>query len=466
MLTLVGLAYLCFVIYGSLVPLSFRPMSMAAALDEFSAIAYLDLGIGSRADWVANILLFVPLTFLWTGVFEPRSPGGIRVLASIMVFAGAFGVSVLIEFTQLFFPPRTVSINDIIAETLGAAIGIALWWLAGKRLMQWLQSLPLAQGKQGVAERLVAVYLLLLFGYNILPLDLTLSPVELYHKWGEGRVLLVPFSAAYPTLALQAYDLFSDVAVWIPAAMLWAYAYKTSTMRIWWYVLGSALALEILQLFVYSRVSDTTDIFTAAVGGAIGLWIARAWQAKVPQQGSGNDRAAPGRSTLLPWLVLAAWLAVVLTVFWYPFDFNFDRAFVRDRLLGARRLPFEALYFGTEFRAITEVIHKAGFMLPFGALLGYVFNRGARRLPRGLVHAAAILVIVLVAAVIEAGQLFLPAKIADMTDVMLESAGAVVGYFVGLAAVSAARRSAVPMYVAGPSGRDTRTLNTPGVWRG
>ena len=439
-LAIVGLAYLCFVIYGSLVPLSFRPMPLAGALDAFSRIAYLDLGIGSRADWVANILLFIPLTYLWTGVLEAPRPGAMRVLVAIVVFASALGLSILVEFTQLFFPPRTVSINDILAEAIGAAIGISIWWLTGKWLMHWLRSLPLAQGSRGVAERLLTVYLLLVFGYNVMPLDLTLSPVELYHKWREGRVLLVPFSAAYANLAQQVYDLLSDTVVWVPVAMLWAYAYKTSTRKIWWYVLFAAMTLEFLQLFVYSRVSDSTDILTAGIGGAIGLWIARARQKSAPQRETSTGRGVHSSTGRLPWLAVVVWLAVVLTVFWYPFDFSFDRDFVRSRLLESRRAPFEALYFGTEFRALTEVLHKAGFMLPLGVLLGYIFNNGTRRLPRGLVHAAAILVVVIVAASIEAGQLFLPGKIADLTDVLLESAGAIAGYFVGVAAVSASRR--------------------------
>ena len=59
------LGYTAFVIYGSLVPLRFRARPLDEAWAYFQQIPYLELGIGSRADWVANILLFVPLAFLW-----------------------------------------------------------------------------------------------------------------------------------------------------------------------------------------------------------------------------------------------------------------------------------------------------------------------------------------------------------------------------------------------------------------
>ena len=66
------LGYSAFVIYGSLVPLHFQRQPLDEAWAYFQQIPYLDLGIGSRADWVANILLFVPLAFLWHGVLWPR----------------------------------------------------------------------------------------------------------------------------------------------------------------------------------------------------------------------------------------------------------------------------------------------------------------------------------------------------------------------------------------------------------
>ena len=60
---LVGL-YAAFVVYGSLVPLEYRPLPPGEAWARFQQIPYLNLGVGSRADWVANGVLYVPLGFL------------------------------------------------------------------------------------------------------------------------------------------------------------------------------------------------------------------------------------------------------------------------------------------------------------------------------------------------------------------------------------------------------------------
>ena len=102
-------------------------------------------------------------------------------------------MSVGIEFTQLFFPQRTVSQNDILAETLGGLIGVLVWWGTGRRFVDWLQSWQHTHSRAALAERLAWVYLAGVLVYNVLPLDLTISLVEVFHKWREGKVNLIPF---------------------------------------------------------------------------------------------------------------------------------------------------------------------------------------------------------------------------------------------------------------------------------
>ena len=66
---LYALVYSAFVIYGSLVPLDFRALPLDDAMARFSQIQLLKLGVGSRADWVANLILYVPLGYLILGAF-------------------------------------------------------------------------------------------------------------------------------------------------------------------------------------------------------------------------------------------------------------------------------------------------------------------------------------------------------------------------------------------------------------
>ena len=425
-----GLAYLAFVIYGSLVPLDFHHRSWDSAWQAFMAIPYLDLGISSRADWVANILLFIPLTFIWLGVLWHHSSLVLKLLASFVILMLAVALDISIEFTQLFFPPRTVSLNDIYAETLGACMGITLWWVYGEKLSAWLDRWASVKGNTGMAERLLQLYLFGLFTYNLLPLDLTLSPVEIFHKWREGRVILIPFSYAFDDLQQALYGLISDVASWMPVAFLWRLSSKRSASFIWLYVVGAAVLLEFLQLFVYTRISNVTQIFTAGMGAALGLLLANLVyknKFEMVATGSGKD----GRATrLLAWLAATLfWVGVIVTVFWYPFDFHYSRELVAQHLPDMLKVPFVTYYYGTEYRAITEVLHKTGFFFPLGVLLGYGVSHIRDYFWRPIAGSFAVLTLGLTAFGIELGQVFLPGKYADITDCVLELSGGLAGYW-------------------------------------
>ena len=424
-----ALAYTVFVIYGSLVPLDFRSRSFADALSAFSDIRYLQLGVASRADWVANILLFIPLAFLWLATVWPQRLFT-RLLLSAIVGLSCTSLSIAIEFTQTFFPPRTVSLNDLLAEAIGTAAGLVLWWTVGSRIVAWLEGWSLAHGTPAVSEQLLYGYLFLLIGYNILPLDLTLSPVELFHKWREGRVLLIPFSATYQSTAQMLYDVASDIAIWIPVGFLWSRSARATERRIFCYLIVCAAALEFLQLFVYSRTSDTTDVLTAAAGGWLGIAVARGFA------GTNTLTHRASKPTMVGWHVIAwllatfIWLCALSVVFWYPFDFRNDWGFVQQRLENLRRVPFEAYYWGSEFKAVTEMFHKTGFFFPLGGLfaIGVVHLRRRFAIPAGFLHVVSVGLVAAVAAMIEAGQLFLPKKNADVTDWVLETLGGLGGY--------------------------------------
>lgn len=426
-LTLAALAYLAFAVYGSLVPLDFRPRPLAQAWAAFREVPFLELGIASRADWVANLLLFIPLAFLWTGALTLGRSLPWRVAASLFILGAGIALSVGIEFTQLFFPPRTVSQNDILAEALGALIGVAAWWSAGGRLVRWYEGWREPGTPSGLAQRLLWAYLAVVFAYGVLPLDLTLSVVEIFHKWREGKLNLIPFAALPPDPAHALYDLASDALLWLPPAMLWRLGGRCGTGGAVGRAFGAAVLLEFLQLFVYSRVSDLTDLFTAALGAAAGGGLG------AHLAGAGRERLGVHTAWAHPsprWLPLGlalAWIGGLMALFWYPFDFRTDRAFVSERLGSFGNVPFMAYYYGTEFRAVTEVLHKLVFFAPLGALLAW-FVSGLPWLWRGWATAASMLVIAGTALGIELGQVLLPDKNPDSTDGFLEGLGGLAGF--------------------------------------
>lgn len=435
--------YGLFVIYGSLVPWVYVDRSLADALQAFTRIPFLQLGIGSRADWVANLLLFIPLTFLAAALFAADGSGGRRMAVSLLIAAAATALAVSIEFTQLFFPQRTVSQNDIWAESLGGLVGLGLHGFWGERFQRWLGGFWRLQQQKDRLDRLLHAYLILLFIFNVLPLDLTLNPVELFHKWTQGRVVLLPFAGLKGDWFNGLYETATDALIWLPAGVLWALRARSTGGRVVRQALLAALVIELLQLFVYSRVTDVTDVCLAGVGAWLG------W--RVVQRTAG---ALPRFVGLLAhrWLVLwLGWAALTLGVFWFPFNFSLDGLSLSAASSAFTRLPFTTYYFTSEYHAINELLRKLGFFLPGGLLLGLAlyktdgFKRRATLAP--------MLLLVLLAATVEVGQLALPEKVADLTDALLESGGGILGYLIALWVGSAGRTPVSPpaSYRAGSS---------------
>jgi len=418
-----GLLYLAFVVYGSLVPLDYHALPWDTAVAKFHDIPFLDLGIGSRADWMANLLLFIPLAFLWSGALTHGRHPAVAALATLLVLALAAALSLGIEFSQLFFPQRTVSQNDIAAEVLGAVIGTACWWGFGARLLAWYDGWHREREPAALAERAAWAYFIVLVGYNVLPLDLTISVVEVYHKWQEGKLNLIPFAGlpADPVHAL--FELVTDAVIWVPLAWLWHARPGRDSVKAWRMAFLAAASLEFMQLFVYSRVSDVTDLFTGALGASLGAWLGKR------QFGGARPHGRPDSSLWLRIALAVIWVLLLLGVFWYPFDFRANGDFVRERMEFLNRVPFQVYYYGTEFRAITEVFHKTLFFAPLGALLAWWVSGLSWRW-RGYAAAAALAAIIMVALGIELGQVLLPGKYPDTTDWFLESVGGVLGYIV------------------------------------
>jgi glycopeptide antibiotics resistance protein len=422
------LAYLAFVIYGSLVPLDFKPMPLDQAIAQFRQVPFLELGIGSRADWVANLLLFIPLTFLWTGALAHGRGLVVGVSASLFVLVCAVALSVGIEFTQLFFPQRTVSQNDMFAEALGGLLGVAAWWSLGPRWMAWYQGWRKARAPAETAERLAWAYLVVTFAYGVLPLDLTISGVEIFHKWREGKLNLIPFAALPGDPAYAVYELASDALLWLPPALLWRFHAGRTTLQAWKMTFAAVVLLEFLQLFVYSRVSDVSDLFTGALGAWAGAWMGGRLAGQPRRHGTAPaSRRSSGGVHWLPLGLALGWVGVLVVVFWYPFDFHIDGAFIRERLGFLSKVPFETYYYGTEFRAVTEVFHKLLFFAPLGFFLAWFVARVSWRW-RTVAGLAAFLALLAVPLGIELGQVLLPDKFPDTTDWVLESLGGGLGY--------------------------------------
>lgn len=79
------------------------------------------LVVGGMADAAANVVLFIPLGFLWR-LSRPRADDR----WALSVLAGGAALSACIELTQLFLPGRYPAVLDVVANGCGAMVGALL----------------------------------------------------------------------------------------------------------------------------------------------------------------------------------------------------------------------------------------------------------------------------------------------------------------------------------------------------
>jgi VanZ family protein len=419
--------------YGSLVPLQLAPLSWDEAVQQFREIPYLSLSVESRADWVANLLLFVPIGFWALGTLTvDRRSIWLKCLSLIFVVLVCGAFSVALEFAQLWFPPRTVSQNDIAAECLGAVAGAVLWLVTGPALTDWIRGCRAHRQAGHRIQWLLEVYLLSFLLYSFLPLDLTISLDELAQKFHSGRIELVPFGDfrwGYDSF----FGLFRDFVTYVPVGMLaavWRLGDRTAPRTVAAAAGGGfvvALGIELGQIFVYTRHSSVGDVLVGTLGAALGGWLMGRWGSAA----GGVRFERPERR--LRWSAYfgaaALGYAVLLSFFfclpWQPIN---DAELLRTRFEGFFAVPFAALYWGSEYNAISDILRKFFVFGGLAVLLTLaVWCLDAPGRVHSLLLVLAFGAVVGVAVAIEMLQVFFPPRVSDVTDVILAAIGAVMG---------------------------------------
>ena len=341
---LAAAAALALAVYGSLVPLHYTARSFGEAVEAFRQIPYLSIGPGGRADWVSNILLFVPLGYLWLAAFTVDvQRSWVRVSAAVAVAASLASLAVTVEFTQLWFPPRTVSQNDIIAEAIGGAAGTLLWLGTGQSTAEWLRAVARTRRRSDRFVQLLQVYLVGFIAYAILPLDLTISSGDLLDKLRNGRLVLVPFSDMRAD-AESAYGLVRDVVVFFPIGILlsrWRTPENSPVRSLGITTLLGALvagAIELSQVFVLTRYASTTDVVMAAVSAFGAAVVMQRWAGS---SAGTSTTAGPASRHGRYWLCGAlVWAVVIVVIFCAPFDVSGSSQEWRARYEGIWAVPF------------------------------------------------------------------------------------------------------------------------------
>ncbi|MDR3533270.1 MAG: VanZ family protein [Rhodopila sp.] len=274
----------------------------------FLATPYVAHGSDQRADWVANLLMLIPFGFLVAGTVWPSRPA-FRLPAAIGTVLICVATILTIKYLQLFFPPRTVTLNYIVAQTLGSVIGCACFAASHRRF-----SLAGRRGDPVAALVLfLRLYLVALLIFLLMPLDFALSAADLQTQIERFPDTLLALPGGDRPLAMRAILIAAAGAAFIPVGMLLTFV-KAGVYRVRRGILSVAcIGLAITTgVFAFSTlVISAAPMMVSIVYRSCGIVLGAVWIRWLSRQ---DPDALRGRlRRLVPWAIVP-YLVVLLLV--------------------------------------------------------------------------------------------------------------------------------------------------------
>lgn len=409
---LFSLIYSLFIVYGSLVPLDYHPKPFELAWQSFKRIPYLNLGAASRADWIANIILYIPLTFSLSTYFKNKVKSSVQFFVlAFLTLAFSLALAITVEFCQQFFPPRTVSLNDLIAETIGSMLGLVLGYRYGKRFTKLYQHI-LAGGKEAFIASAI-LYTIGYFAISFFPYDFVTSFQELQDKLASENSAILFASGCGDSLRCSA-KISSEIVMAIPLGVFFSVIFKWHPQRLTAVMLMGfifGVIIETVQFFLVSGVSQGLSILTRVIGMGLGEKLYNRLVLQHHTFPSLNYRKYLA-ILLIPYLLSIAYLNG-----WSLSNLELTGNAI-GKLSKINWLPFYYHYYSTESVALTSLLSISLMYTPVGFGLwlwrssANTNSGSSRKLTAGLFAAGLSLIM-------EAGKLFFVGKHPDPTNVLI-----------------------------------------------
>ena len=407
------LLYATFMAYGSLVlsPFGwhFVPRDPAEMWRLFLATPFFDNASDQRPDWIANLLMAIPLGFLASGTLASSRGAVLRVLGTMVALLISIAFVLALKYGQLFFPPRTVSLNYIIAQSIGVCAGVALfhlsrpWWID-----RHAETNDLVRLKLLLDGAIVAIVVFALF-----PFDLVLSVDDLHQRIvGLPEVLRTLPGVGRPE-AIRLLLTAGTAALTVPIGMRLALRRdRPGLARIAVIGLGWMAALLLATMLILSATPSLATLACRVAGIVAGAamlqWLTR--------QDLIRGRFMLAR--LMP-LLLAVYLPLVviaqglLKLHWQ----TPDQALAGINLRGL--LPFFYYYIVSKAHALQSIAAHAAMYAPVGVMVW--LRHGGTRSTAWVAGVMA----ALLASAVEIGRALQPGVQPDINAVIVAALAAV-----------------------------------------
>lgn len=279
----------------------------ADAFRQFLDTRFVAHGSDQRADWIGNLLMLVPFGFLVAGAFWPRRRA---FQLPAMVGAAVICTTIIlgIKYLQLFFPPRTVTLNYIVAQGLGATVGVAAFAV-------WHDCIRRSVNRRNSIAALVLflrIYCGALLIFVLMPLDFALNSTDLWIQAQRLPDSILALPGGDRPMPVRIMLIAIAVLAFVPVGMLLVFVrtgvYRVRRGLVAVTAMGLALTtgLFLLSALVLGATPIMASILYRTLGimsGAMSLrWLAR--------QDPVRLRTILRR--LVPWMIVPYLLALLV----------------------------------------------------------------------------------------------------------------------------------------------------------
>ena len=276
-LGLAALLYALLIAYASTIvgPLgvNFTPIAPSEALTRLLSIAYVQHGSDQRSDWMGNVALLVPLSCLLAGFLcgggRLRPAAGIAALLLCLVFV------VAVKYLQLFFPPRTVTLNYVLAQAVGSAAGVSLYGILREAFAETGKNLDRLEGLRVILQ----IYTVLVVLFLLTPLDFALNAEDLNARLAKLPDSLTAITGTGRPAEARLALILSSILAMVPVGALLTFMVRgrvyvgRSTATATVMGLGAMCGVYLLTTLVISGTPSLFAVVYRTLGIALGAWL-------------------------------------------------------------------------------------------------------------------------------------------------------------------------------------------------
>lgn len=397
-----------------LIPYALTPIPFDEALRRAALVRWDALGSDQNVALASRALMFLPLGLLLTAACAPDTRGIRRCTGAVAGLVLGVAWAVAVNFVQLWFPPRTVNLNNFAAETAGVAIGVVLWSGLGGQARHWWRRLTTG-GHVSLRSALTG-YVVLYLAASLLPFDFVTSAQEFAEKLASDLYALWarpagcgPAPCGLKYLALAA----------LAAPCGWWFAEQRHGDSLRGAILAALIvglvvsaAIEALRFMMVSGLTQGVTLVLRVIGVLVGV-AAHAQRARLAAMAARWPGRPLAAALAAPYLLVVAYVA------------GWGRAAYAGVEAGLARLgevawmPFYHQYYSPYAETMQSAMVHALLYAPVGAACWLWTGRRDSGAGAGAPMLAAAL-----AFVAEASKLLLVGRKPDFTDVFIAALSA------------------------------------------